>query len=55
MSGPQLAGDQGALVHFQRLVVHVALDAGLGLQFQQFAGMDRAHDRAIDDDVVGMD
>jgi hypothetical protein len=51
----ELARNPGALVHFKRLVTHIALNVGFGLQLQQFARMDRPEHPSVDDDVVGMD
>jgi hypothetical protein len=43
--------NDGALAHFKRLVGHIALDAGFGLQFREFDAC-TGPDTAIDDDVV---
>src|SRR6476620_5305421 len=51
----QLTKDDRTLVHFKRLVRHIALDFGLRLKLQQLGGMHRAEHPAIDDDVVGVD
>jgi len=47
----QPALDDGALVDFDALVMHVPLDAGACLEFEGFGRMHRAVDRSIHDDV----
>ena len=45
--------DLGALVHLQGLVVHIADDAGLGLQLEQLGRRDRTANLAVDDHMTG--
>ena len=43
--------DHGALMDFQSVIVHIACDPRLGLEFQQLRDMDRARHGAGDDEV----
>lgn len=51
----QLTINDGSLMHLQRCVMNIALNAGLGLQLEHDQSVYGPFDRAIDDDVICMD
>src|SRR5262249_13466016 len=47
--------DHSALLHLDALVMHVSFDPGIRLHLRGFAGIRGPVDRAVDDDVRGLD